>query len=116
MKGQAAVEYAFIAAIVVTVVVLVAVPVFREFELHLALENARRECVQVAWEKGVEFAQLNYSISGRAVLISPRFYYGNGSLAEVDFGVRPLNAISAVFHAAAPNPCVNVLNYEYCLE
>ena len=116
MKGQAAVEYAFIAAIVVTVVVLVAAPVFREFEFHLALENARRECVQVAWENGVEFAQLNYSISGRAVTISPRFYYGNGSLAEVDFGERPLNAISAVFHSSLDEDCVNVLNYEYCLE
>ena len=117
LKGQAAVEYAFIAAIVVTVVVLVAAPVFREFELHLALENVRRECVQVAWENGVEFAQLNYSISGRTILLSPEFFYGNDSKAEVAYRQRPLNAIAAVFHAPAPEgECVNVLNYEYCLE
>ena len=114
LKGQAAVEYAFIAALVVSIVVLIAVPVFREVELAMALENARRECVQIAWEEGVEFAQLNYSIEGRRVELSPEFFYGNGTEIDLDFGDRPLNAIAAVFYSSLDEGCVSVLNYEYC--
>lgn len=115
-KAQAGVEYAFIAAFVVSIVVFIAAPAFREFESAIALESARRECVQVAWENGVEFAQLNNSLTGRTFLIAPEFFYANGTKAEVDAGERPLNAIAAAFHSPVEDGCVNVLNYEYCLE
>ncbi len=115
MKAQAGVEYAFIAAFVVSIVVFIAAPAFREVESAIALQSARRECVQVAWENGVEFAQLNNSLEGRTFTIEPEFFYSNGTRAEwVDPGKRPLNAIASAFHSSVEGGCVNVLNYEYC--
>ncbi len=116
MKAQAGVEYAFIAAFVVSIVVFIAAPAFREVESAIALQSVRRECVQVAWENGVEFAQLNNSLQGRTFTIEPEFFYANGTKAEVDSGGRPLDAIAAAFHSSVEGDCVNVLNYEYCLE
>ena len=116
LKGQAGVEYAFISALIVSMVVLIAVPIFQEFELGFALENARRECVLIAGENNVVFAQLNYSISGRNVNLSPEFFYANGSVAleGKDLQKRPLHAIASAFHGTV-DECVDVLNYRYCL-
>lgn len=123
LKAQAAVENAFILALLVVFVVTVAVPAVREAELDSVLSSCR--LAGVNWASGNSsrsFLGLGFEFDGRRVLLKPQFFeLGSPEAATPDELKLALleaarSAISpSLPKVSDPNACVAGVNYEYCV-
>ncbi len=122
LKAQAAVENAFILALLVVFVVTVAVPAVREAELDSALSSCR--LAGVNWASGNAsraFLGLSFEFDGRRVLLKPQaFEYGSPAPAPDELKLALLEAARSAISPSLPrisdpNACVAGVNYEYCV-
>ena len=126
-KGQAAVEAAFVVAMLVAFVVFVVVPGLREIELDLALSNARLAGLEWSQENNAFFGGLDYSFDGRRVWLKPSLYDAQGARVEAPDGLKALSLLY-LKNGLSPNSeipegacvgnsecCLSVVSYEYCL-
>ncbi len=125
-RGQSSVEYVFILSVIIAFVITVMIPALRESELNIALSAARNTIEQFASaNSSLYFTSLDYSVSGRTVVIKPSVYaFGDGS--DKRFFPKELKqlVLNAVRKAVSPNspelpPTATsfpAVNYEYFVE
>ncbi len=125
-RGQSSVEYVFILSVIIAFVITVMIPALREIELNTALSAARNTVEQfVSANSSLYFTSLDYSVSGRMVVIKPSVYaFSNGDDKRFfpnELKQLVLNAIRKAISPSSPelSPTATsfpAVNYEYFVE
>ena len=119
MRAQATVEYVFIVAFLVTLVVVVLIGVLRETELNLGVGAARMAAFEEASAEGITLTGIDYSVSHGIVTLRPLLYGPDGKPVSASEGMRQritmrVKQVLAPYSKTENIYCVTATNYMYC--
>lgn len=122
LRGQSGIEFLLVASMIISVVLGVLVPLFRESELSTAIAAARVGVLQeVALNGSLVFSSIDYRVSGGTnVTIIPNIYQENALVNSSAVRLAVLRRIADTFspsrQPAGAGSCVPALYYTYCVS
>jgi len=120
-SGQSGVEFLLVTAVVVSLVLGVLVPFFRESELSTAIAAARAGALQeVTANVSLTLTSVDYKLSGNTATLTPNVYFENKLVSSPAVRLSALKRVADTFspskQPASETTCVAALYYTYCVS
>ncbi|MBI5228885.1 hypothetical protein HY991_02155 [Candidatus Micrarchaeota archaeon] len=81
-RAQSSIEFIIVVGLIVLFISFVLLPGLRESELNLAISSARVGALEYAQEHSLSFAEMNYAIDGKSVVLKPGIATADLSIGE----------------------------------
>lgn|GEM_PF-3733579 len=119
-RGQSAVEFVLISAVVLTIVAGVLFPFVKEAELSSAIAAARVAALDFAsTNASLSLTSVDYAVGATNVTVYPRLFFQGAQVQPLDLRLKVLRGIAGVFNPNAvirpDDSCVSALFYAYCV-